>query len=117
MFRQMLGVIMWSTFTFIPSHRPPGPLYALFSKRHDSLDLTRHKLLPAQQVSRTDDFEDRNIGASAQYSHIKRTTGMRQSWSPEISQADMAFAWSKCLAPVYAFNLIGIRAALKYKVY
>ena len=69
-----------------------------------------------QQVSRTDEFEDRNIGASAQYSHMKRNTGMRHSWSPEISQADMAFAWSKCLAPVYAFNLIGIRAALKYKV-
>lgn len=69
-----------------------------------------------QQVSRTDESEDRNIGASSQYSHMKRNTGMRHSWSPEISQTDMAFAWSKCLAPVYAFNLIGIRAALKYKV-
>ena len=68
------------------------------------------------QVSRTDDYEDANIGAASQYSHMKRHAGKRLPWSPQISQTDMAFAWSKCLAPVYAFNLIGIRAALKYKV-
>lgn len=69
------------------------------------------------QVSRTDDYEDRNIGASSQYSHMRRSHAPRRlPWSPQIAETDMAFAWSKCLAPVYAFNLIGIRAACKYKV-
>ncbi|KAL0018632.1 hypothetical protein WJX77_009530 [Trebouxia sp. C0004] len=67
-------------------------------------------------VSRTDDYEDRNIGASSQYSHMRRSHAPRRlPWSPQIAETDMAFAWSKCLAPVYAFNLIGIRAACKYK--
>ena len=47
---------------------------------------------------------------------MKRNTPTRLPWSPQIAETDMAFAWSKCLAPVYAFNLIGIRVACKYKV-
>ena len=69
------------------------------------------------QVSRTDDPQDSNIAASAQYSHMKRSMGSRLPWAPEIAESDMAYAWSKCLAPVYAFNLIGLRAACKYRVY
>ena len=68
------------------------------------------------QVARTDDPQDSNIAASAQYSHMKRSKGSRLPWAPEIAESDMAYAWSKCLAPVYAFNLIGLRAACKYRV-
>ena len=47
---------------------------------------------------------------------MKRSKGSRLPWAPEIAESDMAYAWSKCLAPVYAFNLIGLRAACKYRV-
>ena len=75
-----------------------------------------HNWSLAVQVARTDDPEDGNIGTSAQYSHIRRHKARRLPWAPEIAETDMAYAWSKCLAPVYAFNLIGLRAACKYRV-
>ena len=40
----------------------------------------------------------------------------RQIWGRQIAESDPAHQWSQHLSPVYGFNVVGVRAAMQYRV-